>query len=113
MSDLDSAVIKREFGDVVRDGRGFSLSELTNAGINPFHARHIGLRVDRLRKSTHQENVERLAPFAKKIKEEILTKKKIESASPQAETSTAEAKPEKKKTKERKSIRLRRTKKKD
>ncbi len=38
-------------------GKGFSLNELREAGINRQQAKKLGIRVDVKRKSTHEENV--------------------------------------------------------
>ena len=92
MNDSDVATVKREFGDVVRSGRGFSHEELGKAGIDPRFARNFGLPVDKLRRSIHQENVDKLAPFAKQIAEVRSAKKlrpKPEKAAP-AKKSVAE-----------------------
>jgi large subunit ribosomal protein L13e len=43
-----------------REGRGFSLLELEVAGINIENARKLGIRIDKRRRSCHQENIELL-----------------------------------------------------
>ncbi len=49
-------------------GRGFSLGELKAVGLNPKKALKLGLRVDKRRKSIHQENIELLKTILKKTK---------------------------------------------
>lgn len=44
----------------VRQGRGFSVGELKEAGLSVREARRLGLYVDERRRSTHRENVEAL-----------------------------------------------------
>jgi large subunit ribosomal protein L13e len=56
----------------IREGRGFSLSELSEAGLTPFTARMIGLPVDTRRKSNHKENVEILKEWSQSAKENDL-----------------------------------------
>lgn len=43
-----------------REGRGFSLKELEEAGISPNIAKRLKIPIDRRRKSSHKENVEKL-----------------------------------------------------
>lgn len=43
-----------------RVGRGFSLFELKEAGINIKEAKKLGIYVDKRRKSLHEENVKKL-----------------------------------------------------
>ncbi|MCC6013359.1 MAG: 60S ribosomal protein L13 [Candidatus Verstraetearchaeota archaeon] len=43
-----------------REGRGFSLLELKAAGISEKEAKKLGIRIDKRRRSCHQENVELL-----------------------------------------------------
>jgi len=63
-----SPIVKR--GRRIREGRGFSLGELKEAGIAPNEARRLGLPVDPRRRSTHPENVEMLREWLKKAEEE-------------------------------------------
>merc|ERR1711916_38062 len=55
----------------IRSGRGFSLVELKAAGLNKSYARSIGISVDRRRKNTSQEsidrNVERLNEYLSRV----------------------------------------------
>ncbi len=41
-----------------REGRGFSLLELEAADINIKDAKKLGIRIDKRRRSCHQENIE-------------------------------------------------------
>jgi ribosomal protein L13E len=54
--------------EFIRDGRGFSKSELKEAGIVDIRmAKNIGIPIDVLRKTTKAENVEQLRPIAKDL----------------------------------------------
>ncbi len=56
--DRSKVVIKKRNG--TRQGRGFSLGEIKEAGLVPSRAISLGLSVDRRRKSTHTHNIEAL-----------------------------------------------------
>jgi len=43
-----------------REGRGFSLKELEEAGLSPNLAKRLKIPIDRRRKSLHKENVEKI-----------------------------------------------------
>ena len=62
-------VIKRNFGYIVRKGRGYSLEELKEAGLDRMAAQNAGVPVDTWRKTKLAENVEQLKPVARAIKE--------------------------------------------
>lgn len=49
-----------------REGRGFSLGELKEAGLTVDAARRLGAAIDRRRKSVRKENVELLKKLAVK-----------------------------------------------
>jgi Ribosomal protein L13e len=56
-------IVKRTFRRVtaIRSGRGFSKTELREVGLsNIKFARNQGIRIDVLRKTSHQENIEQL-----------------------------------------------------
>ncbi len=57
-------------------GKGFSPTELKNAGVNMQQARQIGLPVDVKRKSAHDENVATIKAHAEKAKAEAAAKLK-------------------------------------
>jgi ribosomal protein L13E len=57
-------------------GRGFSPTELKNAGVNVQQARQIGLPVDVKRKSAHDENIATIKAHAEKAKAEAAAKPK-------------------------------------
>lgn len=46
-----------------REGRGFSLGELKEAGITKDLARKLGIYIDERRRSVHEENVQALKKF--------------------------------------------------
>jgi len=71
--------------------RGFSLTELKNAGLNKQDAKKIGIPLDLKRKSMHNENVETLKAHAQKAKAEAKPKEQKK-----AETKPEEKKPKKK-----------------
>lgn len=56
MARIISPMVSRE--DKAREGRGFSLGELKEAGVTAGEAKVRGAPVDARRKSTHEENVE-------------------------------------------------------
>ncbi len=56
-------IVKRTFRRVtaIRSGRGFSKTELREAGLSNIRfARNQGIRIDVLRKTSHKENIEQL-----------------------------------------------------
>jgi len=53
-----------------RKGRGFSLGELREAGLDPNTARKLGIYVDRRRKSIHKENVEALKKYLEELRKQ-------------------------------------------
>ncbi len=55
--------------DGARTGRGFSLAELKEAGLNARSARRNDLPTDVWRDTKYEENVQQLKTFAKSIKE--------------------------------------------
>jgi len=72
-------------------GKGFSPTELKNAGVNMMQARKIGLPVDVKRKSAHDENVACIKEHVEKAKEEAA------AAAAKIEASKAESKEKPKK----------------
>jgi ribosomal protein L13E len=67
---INKPVIKRQIRGtkLVRNGRGFSKSELKEVGIvNTRMAKNKGIPIDLLRKTTIAHNVEQLKPIAKDI----------------------------------------------
>jgi ribosomal protein L13E len=64
------SIVKRKSRDVelIRIGRGYSLSELKEAGLaNIAIARARQIPIDVLRKTTHAENVEQLKPIVNQV----------------------------------------------
>jgi ribosomal protein L13E len=67
---INKPIVKRQIRGVkfIRDGRGFSKSELKEVGIVDIRmAKNSGIPIDVLRKTTIAENVEQLKPIAKDI----------------------------------------------
>ena len=60
-------------------GRGFSLNELKEAGLNKQDAKKIGIPLDVKRKSLHDENVACIKSHAEKAKAEAAAKPKPET----------------------------------
>jgi large subunit ribosomal protein L13e len=50
-----SPIVKR--GSKIRTGKGFSISEVIDSGINVGEARHLGIPVDQRRNTSHSENI--------------------------------------------------------
>ncbi|BAA79507.1 50S ribosomal protein L13e [Aeropyrum pernix K1] len=53
----------------VRRGRGFSLGELAEAGLDAKKARKLGLHVDTRRRTVHPWNVEALKKYIERLRE--------------------------------------------
>jgi ribosomal protein L13E len=75
-TEIAKPVIKRNFGYVVRNGRGYSLDEIKEAGLERRVAQRHGVPVDVWRKTKLAENVEQLRPVAKAISESPKSGKK-------------------------------------
>ena len=63
-------IVRRKLRDgriITREGRGFSLNELREAGITLDLARKLGIRVDKRRRSCRPENVEALKEFLRNV----------------------------------------------
>jgi len=70
-----------------RDGKGFSLGELKEAGIPKDQAKILGIYIDERRRSVHKENVELLRQFIEAYKAGkvlVVPRKKRVGASPQS-----------------------------
>ena len=76
MEEIAKPVIKRKFGYVVRKGRGYSLEELKEAGLDRNIARNIGVPVDVWRKTKLAANVDQLKPVVKTVSQEPKSGKK-------------------------------------
>lgn len=59
---------KVRHGYFIRTGRGYSLEELKEVGIDPRVARKRGVPVDVWRQTKHPENIEQLQSIAKNFK---------------------------------------------
>ena len=60
LNKTDQAITRSPGGKKWRKGRGFSVSELNEAGLFTETARRKGIRVDERRKSRHTRNIEEL-----------------------------------------------------
>jgi len=81
MAAIAKPVIKRNFGYVVRKGRGYSLEELKEAGLGRGTAQNRGVPVDVWRKTKLAENVEQLKSVAKAMSESPKKPKPAKKAS--------------------------------
>ena len=77
MRSVDGPIVRRDFGNIVRMGRGYSYRELREAGIDPRLARKNNLRVDHLRNSLHKDNAEQLKSMAQSIRDSHSPKTKV------------------------------------
>ncbi|MCD6592110.1 MAG: ribosomal protein L13e [Thaumarchaeota archaeon] len=69
MSEL-TPIVRRKLKDgriIEREGRGFSINELREAGITLDLAKKLGIRIDKRRRSCRKENVEALKEYLQKI----------------------------------------------
>lgn len=64
---MERAIVKRRLDGVkkVREGRGYSLVELREVGLDGFKALQKGIPFDRFRRTKHEENVQRLSSIFK------------------------------------------------
>jgi large subunit ribosomal protein L13e len=58
-----------EIGDVVREGKGFSIEELKAVDLTPGKAKSMGIPVDTRRSSGYEDNVEILKEFLEEAKD--------------------------------------------
>ena len=67
---MERAIVKRRLKGVtkIREGRGYSLAELQEVGLDYFRALQKNVPVDRFRNSKHEENVQKLGLFLKKTR---------------------------------------------
>lgn len=68
MVQMIAPIVRR--GAKVRTGRGFSIGELAEVGLNVGEARHLGVPVDQRRSTAYQENVENLKAWVEEAKME-------------------------------------------
>ena len=74
-----SPIVRR--GARVKTGKGFSIGELTEAGLNVGEARHLGVPVDQRRSTNYAENVESLKEWVKEAREEGFRVPKVKQSS--------------------------------
>jgi len=69
---MKKAVVKRQTEGVikVREGRGYSLGELKEFGLDGFRAVRKGIPFDKFRRTKYEENVEQLRAILKEIEAE-------------------------------------------
>ncbi|MFB0557647.1 MAG: ribosomal protein L13e [Candidatus Bathyarchaeia archaeon] len=63
-----SPIVKR--GAIVKTGKGFSINELREVGLNVGEARHLGVPVDQRRSTSYPENVESLKDWIEEASRE-------------------------------------------
>lgn len=63
-----SPIVKR--GNKIKTGRGFSIGEIEEVGLNVGEARHLGVPVDQRRSTSHPENVEALNEWVAEARKE-------------------------------------------
>ena len=63
-----SPIVKR--GSKVKTGRGFSIGEIEEVGLNVGEARHLGVPVDQRRSTSYPENVEALKEWVEEARKE-------------------------------------------
>jgi hypothetical protein len=88
-----------------REGRGFSMAELKEAGLTPRVARKHGVPTDVWRGTKYEANIEKLKELAKSLKESKKQEKKKSEPAPKpraAKKSTKKKVTNKKKQKKRK-----------
>lgn len=74
-----SPIVRR--GSRVRTGKGFSLGELKDAGLNPGEARHFGVPVDLRRSTSYPENIESLRDWVEEARREGIRVPKVRQSS--------------------------------
>ncbi|MEM2760684.1 MAG: ribosomal protein L13e [Nitrososphaerales archaeon] len=64
---MERGIVKRRLKGVmrIREGKGFSLSELREVGLDGFKARQKGIVFDKFRNTKHEENVQKLKSILK------------------------------------------------
>lgn len=55
-------------------GKGFSIGEIRKAGLTVKKARKLELRVDKRRKSVHEENIKAIRKYIRKLKAKVTRK---------------------------------------
>ena len=71
MQVMERAIVKRRLKGVnkIREGRGYSLAELQEVGLDGFKAVKKGIPFDKFRKTKHEENVKKLRSILGKSKD--------------------------------------------
>jgi ribosomal protein L13E len=59
--------------DMIREGKGFSISEIQELSMTPGEARRYGIPVDPRRATKHEENIEVLKDYLATVKEAKIT----------------------------------------
>lgn len=96
METLKAKVRSPENRRIVREGRGFSLKELREAGLAIRDARRLGILVDRRRASLYPENVETLKKGSQKPNQKKAPAEKPKEVAKKAETTRKKTSPGKK-----------------
>ncbi len=68
--ELPKSLVKCPFTPhIIRAGRGFSLGEIKESGVEINLLKKLGVYIDRRRRSAHKENIEALKNMIKAVKE--------------------------------------------
>ncbi|MBS7251715.1 MAG: ribosomal protein L13e [Candidatus Freyarchaeota archaeon] len=79
MSEIEPRVMHSQDSRKFRAGRGFSLGEISGAGLSVHEARRLSLRIDRRRKTTHEFNIDAIKTHIKEMKKKLEEKKAEET----------------------------------
>jgi large subunit ribosomal protein L13e len=87
MSEIEPSVMQSQDSSKLKAGKGFSLGEIQDAGLNVHEAKRLSLRIDRRRKTIHKENVTAIKTYLKEGKEKGKKKKEAQRIPTEAEKS--------------------------
>jgi large subunit ribosomal protein L13e len=79
MSEIEPRVMQSQDIRKFKIGRGFSLGEISGAGLSVHEAKRLSLRIDRRRKTTHEFNIDAIKSYIKEKKRKLEEKKAEET----------------------------------